>query len=390
MHRLLTLLILALISPHTLAASPKDAPLSVVYTNSDPVFKNFIEHFQKSNTLALDVAWVDQSELAARLLAAKDDEHVPDVLITAADLLGQHYEINASEIPRPLFEHYFKEQPDIFNALRSENEKLYGLPLTRGNHLVLYYNKKLIRQPATNWRELLAHRGFLSADTRLLGWNVLDMYWFIPFIASYGPLPTDASSIYFHPDTTTLALEFVWSLVNLGVLDIYCDYNCNLASFSQGKMAYHINGVWEIDNFETALGDNLGIAPLPDREGQALRSYYSTTALMFPRLSLDGARKKDILAFIEFAYSTDAQKILSQSRANFPFHHKNDKHNPNMALLVQALDNAIPMPSKENMHLMWEGMLKGFVRFGGGAMDAREASDLMNQYLIQSTGTSSD
>lgn len=55
-------------------AAGSEPQLTLVYTNSDPVFADAISAFAKDQQMEVDAVWMDQSELTVRLLAASEDD----------------------------------------------------------------------------------------------------------------------------------------------------------------------------------------------------------------------------------------------------------------------------------------------------------------------------
>lgn len=368
-------------------AAGSEPQLTLVYTNSDPVFADAISAFAKDQQMEVDAVWMDQSELTVRLLAASEDDAMPDLLISSSDLLGQYQKIQASALPPRLLAPLEQQQPELLDALRASNGRVYGLPLTRGNHLVLYYNRRFIDQPANDWNSLVAQRSSVPENISLVGWSTLDMYWLIPITSAFGPLPADGSSINFRPQASGQAFEFVWNLVNSDLLDGECNYECNLERFLRGEMAYHINGVWELENFRQALAGQLGVAPLPKLNNHPMRSYYSTSVIILPHQSLTGDHQRAIEKFIRYTYTTAFQNTIARSISNFPLLHTadlnpgNSSRDPLQKTVVSSLDNSLPMPHRREMMLMWEAMLKGYARFGSGAFSTEEICELMNSYV---------
>jgi len=117
--------------------------LTLVYSNTDPIFAKAIEGFRIYADIPIKSKWIDQIELKTKLQLVASNKSVPDIVIAAADILSIHQRINASEVTKNLISSTPLIESDVFMSLRSEDGKLYGLPIAKGNHLVLYYNKKL-------------------------------------------------------------------------------------------------------------------------------------------------------------------------------------------------------------------------------------------------------
>ncbi|VUD68778.1 Maltose/maltodextrin-binding protein [Thalassocella blandensis] len=364
------------------------AVIQVIYTSTDPVLAEAVSSFKSDSSSRFQFQWIDQSELKTRLLEQKEDEDMPEIIMASEDLLGLHREVHFSAITANAFRQYVNADDQLLQSALSEDNQIYGLPVVKGNHLVMYYQREFVQTVASSWHELLGQRYSVDPNVELVGWSVLDMYWLIPFISAFGELPVQGNEIIFDVEGIAKSLTFVWNLIDKNVVDLNCDYNCTVDKFLQGKLAYHINGVWEYERFKKQLGEQLGVAPLPSINGKPMQPYYANIYLMFPRKSLTGPHADAIQQFIAYTKSTRFNALLKNSMSSFSLNREALKareaavdENVDRKFIQDSLENAYPMPHHQDMFLVWEAMLNGFVRYGGGSIEDYQAAGYMQNYV---------
>jgi arabinogalactan oligomer/maltooligosaccharide transport system substrate-binding protein len=138
--------------------------------------------------------------------------------------------------------------------------KLYGIPESL-KALAFWYNKSLLPTPPATTDELKAlmeggtevafsygcyhHYGFFKA----FGGEIFDTDWKV--IADQGTGVTDAMT--YLNDLYQISKTNGWTKTD----------GDGLAPFTEGKAVAITNGNWALGDYKNALGDNLGVAPLP-------------------------------------------------------------------------------------------------------------------------------
>jgi len=138
--------------------------------------------------------------------------------------------------------------------------KLYGIPESL-KALALWYNKSMIETPPATTDELKAlmeggtpvsvsfgcyhHYGFFEA----FGGQIFDENWKV--VADQTPGVTDAMT--YLDEIYQISKTNGWPKTDAD----------GLAPFTEGKVALITNGNWAMGDYKNALGDNLGVAPLP-------------------------------------------------------------------------------------------------------------------------------
>lgn len=360
--------------------------LSIVHTHENREFSELLQSFTDETGIALDIIWMDQADLKSRIINISQLNQVPDIIIAPSDNIGLSDYGLFSEVPKELLSKDLL--PDSITAV-TLNDKVYGVPIIHGNHLLLYYNKTLTQHPPESWQKLIEQKQQLPESVELISWSFMEMYWFIPFITAFGEVPLIKDKPNLDTPAMRQALVFVWQQAKNNIVDIECSYNCAIKKFSEGKVAYTINGIWAYKNLKKELDENLGIAVMPKINGKPMLSYSSSIVATFPKQSLSGENHNSIKKFISYIQSPSFQSSLWPKLNELPalaseFDNFKKQPDSDVQLLLKTLENTRPMSSHKNMSIVWEALLKGFTRFGSGAWNEKRATNYMQKTATRS------
>ncbi|MBN1475272.1 extracellular solute-binding protein [Candidatus Sumerlaeota bacterium] len=160
---------------------------------------------------------------------------------------------------------------------------IWGVPQVT-DCLAYLYNRAMYGEaglePPTTWEELEAISGpwaEVHPGTHAFAFAISDCYFFLPFLWSFGGdmLDPDTREPLISQPEAVAGLEYVLHLQDTGVIpadfDIANDYNNRMEQLKSGQVGAIMNGPWcTADLLQgDAFGDpaNLGVAPLPHREG---------------------------------------------------------------------------------------------------------------------------
>ncbi|XOV78889.1 MAG: extracellular solute-binding protein [Aestuariibacter sp.] len=334
--------------------------------------------------LGFDVvqARIDNADMKLEILTRIDTKALPDAIIMPSDTLGLE-QARFSTIPRDWIDPHMS---DSNLALAEVEGELKGIPLIAGNHLLLYYNKSLIQQPALSWQQLKSQQSTLER-AELIGWPYHEGFWILPFLSAFDALPFEEGQIRFQQPGTLQAFQFLKELRDNKVLDTSCNYQCNQDKFINSRLAYIINGVWSHELYAKHLGDNLGIALLPQIGDKKMRPYRSAHVLAFPNQGVTGKKRASLQKLSLLMQSETIQLRLWKDFRALPTNKKVEEQilqnaNDKTQVLFKQLEGAPAMPNEEVMAIVWEAIIIGFSRFDGGAMTAEQASNYM-QYIAE-------
>ncbi|WP_052849452.1 extracellular solute-binding protein [Streptomyces avicenniae] len=138
--------------------------------------------------------------------------------------------------------------------------------------LALFYNRALLEEAGVEVPESLddvvaSTDAFDAVGATPLYVRGDDPYWFLPFLYGEGGDMVDAEAqrVTIDDEAGVAAFERMQSLVDSGaaLTDTSDGWENMMSTFADGEVAMMINGPWAIADATTALGDDLGVAPVP-------------------------------------------------------------------------------------------------------------------------------
>lgn len=368
------------------AAPTYGQTITLAFSLENYDMSHFFEEFKKSSGVDVQFAKVETSDLKMEILTRADARSLPDAIIVPGDLLGLTV-ASFSDVP----EQWISQQTNTKNRQHGMvSGALKGIPLIAGNHLVLYYNKALIRNPARNWEVLKSQKSQLPVGKQLIAWSYNEMFWIIPFLGAYDAYPFESGKVRLRGEGIVKAFEFYKDLAKSGYVQHQCHYQCAFDKFVAGNLAYTINGSWSLGGFNKALGQDLGILALPDIGTRQMRPYSSVHALAFPNNSVSSEKREGLKKLAEYLQSASIQQRIWNELNGLPVHAQvmegiKSSADENLRSLILQLENSEPMPNEAEMSIIWEALLMGFNRYQGDAMTAQQASEYM-QYIAEKSG----
>lgn len=381
-HALLLWCMVMLLATHSHASETR---LSIVSSVDDYDLSTYLEEFSQQTGIEFEFATLDTADLKMELLVRADTKTLPDAVIVPGDLLGLEV-VNYSEIPDSWLS---SKQPQASLFHGTVKGKRLGIPILSGNHLILYYNKTFIQEPAANWRTLRAQQSTLPEEVELIAWSYNEMFWLIPFLGAFEAFPYNDGMISLNAQGTSKALAFYHSLAKTGVVARECHYQCSFDKFIAGDVAYMINGSWAFGSFQKALGENFGVALLPQIKGKKMVPYSSVFALAFPGDAINTDKVEALQKLAQFLQSDDTQKRIWRDFGSLPsntdvINRIKSTDDQNLINFIKQLEASAPMPNDPEMSIVWEALVMGFNRYQGEAFDADEAAEYM-QYIAEKT-----
>lgn len=267
---------------------------------------------------------------------------------------------------------------------------LWGVPDNYGNHLMLLYNKSLIAEAPATFDDLIAQAKALTTDdVQGFAYNLNEPFWGAGFYGAFGGWPLDENDQpQFNNQAFIDYLTFVKQLKDDGVVPEECDYNCADTLFKEGKAAMIINGDWSLGGYVDALGDNLGVAPVPPINGNPYTEMTAGKYYMVSNAVLDDEAKKDaVVKFITFMTSPDVQKRWLDKFKRLPSNKEVAQDpaitdDPILAGSMAALANGRGMPAAAQMRCAWdawrpalEGVMSGDLMPADAAAQAQQSAD---------------
>lgn len=362
--------------------SAKKDKISIAFSLENFDFRRVFQENEDKLGFEVEVARINNTDMKVEVLTRIDSRSLPDAVIMPADMLGLS-KAQFSTIPMDWLSN---DIPESSRDLAKVNGEIKGIPIIAGNHLVLYYNKKYISQPATSWQDLIRQQKELS-NVELIGWPYNEAFWILPFLSAFDALPYVNGEIRLDQAGTQEAFQFLARLKQQNLVDATCNYDCTQGKFLSGRLAYTINGSWAFGNFVDELGGDLGVTTLPSIDGKVMRPYKSAHVLAFPNNGVSGNKQQQLRRLAALLQSQQLQRQLWEEKRALPTNVKTlndvlDDSNKNIKQFIEQLSTSEPMPNDEVMAIVWEAIIIGFNRFDGNAMSISQTTSYM-QYIAE-------
>ena len=224
--------------------------------------------------------------------------------------------------------------------------KLYGIPESL-KAVVLWYNKDLLPTPPATTEELQAmmedgtefsisygcyhHFGFFGA----YGGKVFDENWKV--IADQGGV---AEGMAYINDLYQISKANGWPKND----------SDGLAPFSEGKAVAITNGNWAMGDYRMALGDKLGVAPLPAGPGGPATPFLGVDGFYFNPNSANMSAALDVALYLTGA---KAQQVMMDEAGHVPANTKVKVTDSLIQGLLTAFENGYVRPQVEQLGLYW-------------------------------------
>lgn len=344
------------------------------------------EAFEAEHDVTVEVIEKDMFDQMDALQLDGPAGQGPDVTMSPYDRVGQAgSQGNLAEVVLPDDDRYDttdKQQVTI-------DETVYGAPAMI-EAVVMFYNKELIDQAPTTFKELEAlaqDERFVDGDKNvgfLARWT--DFYYTYGLLAGYGGYVfgengTDPSDLGLNNsgavEAITYATEWFQNVWPQGMLDVSANEDLMLDYFNQGKTAAIIYGPWGVNNFQDA-GIDYGVAKIPTLDnGEAYGTFGGGKAWVISNFS---EQKELAQAFLDYVTNESNQEKLYEMRhdipANLAARQKiSDSDDPVAAAVIEQYSVSQPMPNIPEMAEVWIGAENMLFDAGSGNMTPQEAAD---------------
>jgi len=324
-------------------------------------------------------------DLRTQFLTTSQAHQAPELLWTVSDHVGP---FTSADVIQPV-DGLVDLSAYLPNALQSVqlDGKTWGLPVSFGNHLMLYTNKDLIPEcPADSAAWIAAAKAKTGDGNFGMVFNQGEAFWVLPFLAAFGGhvFGEDGSTGTLNTPAMVSALSFLKDLKwNQGVMPAEADYNVADGMFRNGitpvdpnaslapsatppptgVAASIINGDWTLGDYYKLFGDKLNICPIPQVTGADWPApFLAGTYLMFSKdLAADAAKQATVLDFANYVTGKAQQLDLVSTLKRLPgtneaFNDPAVTGDPQLALSAAAAAHGIGTPGTLNMRCVWDAV----------------------------------
>jgi arabinogalactan oligomer/maltooligosaccharide transport system substrate-binding protein len=312
----------------------------------------------------------------------------PQLLWTVSDHVGPFTSAGVIQSLDGLFDESLYD-PVPWGATVADGHQ-WGVPITNGNQLMLYWNKSIIGDsaPADSDAMIQTAKDNTSGDNYGLVFNQTESFWLVPFLGGFGGSVFASDGVTPTLDTQAMkdALQFMYDLKYTDqVMPSECDYNCADGLFKQGAAAMIINGDWAMADYADTLGDNLGVGPIPKitATGEYPKPYTAGAFYMVPS-SVEGDTLTVVTDFIKWSTAKEQQVSLATTLRRIPANLEAQADpavadDPLLAGAAEAVKTGTPQPTNVEMRCNFDAMTAGIRDVFGGNSDIAGVAATMQQ-----------
>lgn len=290
----------------------------------------------------------------------------PELLWTVSDHLGP---FTTADLIQPVdsLVDLTKYVGSATAAVKTPDGKTWGVPVSNGNHLMLIFNKSLMPVAPANTDELLSMGAdFVAANAGkyALAFNETEAFWFVPWLGGFNGKVFAADGVTPTLDTPEMiaTFEFMAELKAANIMPAESNYDVMDAAFKEGTAAMIINGDWSLGGYKEALGENLGVAPIPQvtATGTYPAPFTSGVFFMVPK-GLEGEKLDAVVDFMKFATSKENQVEMVKKLTRLPalteaLSDPVITGDPILAGSAAQMSYGTPMPTNIEMRCVWDGI----------------------------------
>lgn len=249
---------------------------------------------------------------------------------------------------------------EALNAFSYEGIQ-YGIPAVVETY-ALFYNKSLVPEAPQTMDELMTIARDLTDDSgSQYGFimEALNLYFVYPFLTSEGGYifaqdeegNYDATDIGLNNEGAVAGAETIQAWFEEGLIPQGADADVINGLFMDGSVGMVVNGPWAIPDYEAALGDDLGIATLPEVDGEVLNSFSGNKGWL---VSFYTDNKYWATELALFATNAESSATYYEVAGELPGHTAVEIDDEFMSAIFEQTQHAHPMPNIPEMSKVWE------------------------------------
>ncbi|UQZ35844.1 maltose ABC transporter substrate-binding protein [Paenibacillus sp. PK3_47] len=366
---------------------PEEGASLVIWESKEerPFAEEIAKQFTAKYNVPVKIEEVPPPDQVTKLSQDGPSGLAADVVLIPHDNLGKAASASLL-LPNDIFAEQTKAENTEASIVGSSYEgELYGYPRAAETY-ALYYNKTLLPEAPKSFDEVLEFsKTFTDKDKNKYGimWEVGNMYYGYTFIATtggylFGQDGTDKNDIGLNNEGAIEGLTAFAKLKEALPIksgDINADIKRSL--FTTGDVAMDITGPWELAAYKEALGDNLGVAPVPTINGKP--------AITFSGIKIFGVNAytqypNAAKLYASFASSKDSQLTLNKMIGSVPTNNEalqdpQITSDPYVSAFAEQAKSSQPMPSIPEMGNVWSPVNAALPEIWDNNADPKAAMD---------------
>lgn len=259
---------------------------------------------EETNT-PFDSETINIKDFIVNLNKIKDGGNSPEIALIPQDMVYLENGLMAN------VDDEFKSNIDdtIWDTMKYKGEQK-GIPFLRGNHIIMFYNKKCYDGPIRDWNDVINcnKTNDCDCDANKSVATLRQSYWFMPFLCTLSKVEFGDDYINVDMDRMQKAIDYLLELENSKTITVYDDINTMHKAFAEGKVGALLTGEWVYGYLSSQLGDDLGVCTLPAIDGKMMTGVSTTVGMVFPNNAIETEKKSAINKYVELMLSDDIQR----------------------------------------------------------------------------------
>lgn len=346
---------------------------------------SLIDAFEAANPgITIEQVYNPSNTIQDSFIAAAGAGEGPDMIIWANDSVGPWANAGLiADISEFVGEDLRANASDTAWGLFEFSGGLYGIPFS-AKTLAFFYNRALVPEAPATWAEVLEISEELAAEgvTGLAFQN--GFFHSAGFLFSLGGALMDEDGNAAFADGTEGAaamdayLQFHQDMYNLGQdpnSGVVIDGSSPNPGFQQGTVAMVYDGIWNLAQYESDLGDDLGVSIMPALDNGEVPALFAQGEGFYlnAAAAADAAKVEAFLAWAAFVTGVEGQTIASVEGGLLPINPAVEVENPNLQVFAEQFALGTPFPNREELSAFWGPMGDAIAAVGQGGEAPAEA-----------------
>jgi arabinogalactan oligomer / maltooligosaccharide transport system substrate-binding protein len=146
--------------------------------------------------------------------------------------------------------------------------------------------------------------------------------------------------------------------------------------FQQGTVAMTYDGIWNLAQFESDLGDDLGVAVMPALDNGSVPAMFAQGEgfMLSAGAGMDEAKLAAFADWSACVTSVEGQTIAAVEGGLLPVNSGVEIENPNLVVFGEQFALGTPFPNRPELSQFWGPMGAAIEAVGSGGQTAAEAA----------------
>lgn len=400
---LLFFAVMALLSVSVLGVSAQDEAVTLVLWHAKQdaegdMLLTLIEEFEAAHpNITIEQVYNPSGTLQDSFIAAAGAGEGPDMVIWANDAVGTWASAGLiADLSDDISDELRAQTGDTAWGLFEYNDGLYGIPFS-AKTLAFFYNKALVPDAPQDWDEVLEVAEELAQDgfTGLVFQN--QFFHSAGFFYSFGGtlMDDDGNAAFGEGEGAEAMNAYLQFHQDLYVLSQDEDSGVQISGdspvpgFQAGEVGMIYDGIWNLAQYESDLGDDLGVSLMPALENGEIPALFAQGEGFFANATLeaDEAKMNAFLTWAQYVTSEEGQTIAAVEGGLLPVNPAVEVENPNLQVFAEQFALGTPFPNRQELSAFWTPMADAIAAVQAGGEDpdsARQAAYDLIQASIDS------